>query len=561
MRRVEHARRTVADALRAAPSGPSALLAGVPGLLRQTARRFGERPGLRTLEATLSWAEVDAAVDAEARRWRARGVGAGQAVALVMHNRLDGLVAQLGLARAGAVAAPVGPERRGPPLAHVLRAIDPAVVLADADGAAALATVEGWSAERIEARAPPPPGRPVLDPVGVLEAPYLLLATSGTTGRPKAARLPHRRVLLAGMAFASVGAHLRPDDVVFTPLPWSHASAQLAGLAAALWSGACFAFTPRFSTARYWRDARALGATVGLYVGEIGRYLADAPPDPDARRHRVHTLLGNGLAADVWPRLQARSGVDRIVEFYGATEGNTLLVNTSGKVGSVGRPAIPSPGLMLARYDVEADALVRDARGRCVPCAPGEPGELLVRISRFDPIHRFDGYRDAEATAAKIARGVRWRGDRWFRTGDLLRRDADGDWFFVDRVGDTFRWKGHNVSTQAVSEALAPAIAGPLAVYGVALPHREGRAGMLAVAGPPDLAALHRAAAGLPAHARPLFVRRVAQIAHTATRKVQKAGLRAEGLATDDPIWVWTPSGYTPLTAERRRAIEAGEWR
>ncbi len=604
--RVEHTLRGAVDLTRGAPAVPGAALRGLTGLLRRNARVTPDGAALRTIEADarvlrFTWVELDAAVDRTAAWWRRRGVVRDDAVALILPNRAAAVIHQLGLLRLGAIAAPIDPERRGPPLTHVLRAVAPRFILVDAAGRAALDSLDHPPAARVfdcdgdcdgrldtspdGMRHGIPHGIPsgvrahgaeaptVRDPLGVLEATALLLATSGTTGRPKAARLPHRRILMAGLAFHALGAHLRPDDVVFTPLPLSHASAQLAGLSAALWSGACFALAPRFSTRRYWRDAITLGATVGLYVGETGRYLADAPLDAESRRHTVHTLLGNGLAGDVWPRLQAQSGVRRIVEFYGATEGNTLLINASGKVGSVGRPVVPAltvprfggagprPDLCLARYDVAGDAHVRDADGRVVEVQVDEPGELLVRITTLNPIRRFDGYRDPAATAAKIVTDVRKPGDRWFRTGDLLRVDAEGDWFFVDRIGDTFRWKGHNVSTQAVSEALAPAIDGPFAVYGVTLPGREGRAGMVALAGAPDLDGLYRCAQSLPSYARPLFVRRVDAIEHTGTQKVQKARLRVEGIQCRDAIWIMTSEGYVPLDDAVRDGVMDGSRR
>lgn len=571
-RRAAHTARVLAPLL---PVAPAAAVSGITGLLRARARRHPDRPALRTPAVTLDYRALDDRVDRAARFWLKQGTGPGDVVALVMENSIGGIVHQLGLARTGATAFPVGPERRGPTLAHVLDAAAPRAIVVDEEGTEAIASLGrgaadprggiwsvdtgcGWPVVTLEPVEP----RRIPDPLFGDEHPYLLLATSGTTGKPKAAQIPHRRALLAGAAFHLFAARLRPDDVVYTPLPLAHASAQLAGLGAALWAGACFAFSPAFSVSRYWSDAVRVGATVALYVGEIGRYLVDGPPDPDARRHSIRAFVGNGLAADVWPRLAARSGVDAIYEFYGATEGNTLLVNQTGKVGSCGRPVLPGAlaGLFLARLG-DGD-LARDGRGRCVPCAPDEPGELLVRIG-LDPMSRFDGYRDAEATAAKIATGVRRPGDRYFRTGDLLRRDRDGDYFFVDRLGDTFRFKGHNVSTRAVAEALGPAIEHPFAVYGVALPDREGRAGMVAIAGPVDLDALYAAAETLPRYARPALVRRVAALEHTPTGKVITTALREAGAATDDPLWVRLDDArcYSPLTPLLRRALDSGTLR
>lgn len=568
--------RAAAELTRLAPVSPAAGLAGVTGLLRARARQHPRRPALRTAAVTLDYRALDDRVDRAARFWLKQGVGPGDIVALIMENSIGGVVHQLGLARAGASAFPLGPEHRDAALAHILTAADPRALVVDEAGAEAIASLPrgaldprggiwsvdtgcGWPVVRLEAIG----ARPIPDPLFVDEHPYLLLATSGTTGRPKAARVPHRRALLGAAAFQVFGARLRPDDVVYSPLPLAHASAQLAGLTAALWAGCCFAFTPAFSARRYWSDARRVGATVGLYVGEILRWLIDAAPHPDERHHGLRAFMGNGLAADVWPRVVERTGVTEIIEFYGATEGNTLLVNTTGKIGSCGRPVLPEmlAGLYLARTD--GDAPLRDATGRCLPCADDEPGELLVRIGWL-PSSRFDGYRDPEATAAKILHDVRRNGDRYFRTGDLMRRDRDGDFFFVDRLGDTWRWKGHNVSTREVAEAIGPALAGvPFAVYGARIPGREGRAGMVAVEGEIDLDVLHAAAAALPAYARPAFVRRVAALDHTASGKTITARLREEGIDTQDPLWVRLDDAacYAPLTALLRRALTAGTLR
>ncbi len=307
---------------------------------------------------------------------------------------------------------------------------------------------------------------PALPPASSLPVPavrvglddvYAYVFTSGTTGLPKAARIRHHRYLLGGAGFQAFAMWLDPADVIFTPLPLHHSSAQIVGFSTALAAQCCFAFSERFSATRYWDEARQVGATVGLYVGELCRYLVQTPEASGDRAHGVHTMLGNGLRADVWPVFQARFGLKRIVEFYGATEGNLLLVNRDGKVGSCGRPMPifqgPLDGLELVRYDVSNETYVRDPQGLCVRAAPGETGELLGRISRL-PTERFDGYVDERATNDKILRDVFHPGDAWFRTGDLLRRDTEGDYFFVDRIGDTFRWKGENVSTQAVAEAL-----------------------------------------------------------------------------------------------------------
>ncbi|RIK90028.1 MAG: hypothetical protein DCC71_25725 [Proteobacteria bacterium] len=296
-------------------------------------------------------------------------------------------------------------------------------------------------------------------------------------------------------------------------------------------SGAALVLRRRFSASQFWHDCRLHGVTIFQYIGELCRYLLAQPEQDDDRRHAVRCAVGNGLRPDIWERFQRRFGIARIVEFYGATEGNVALVNFDGKVGAVGR----LPGWLksrmptrLVRFDVESESHVRGPDGFCVECAPGEVGEAIGRIpdDPKSPIGRFEGYTGAAETEKKILRDVFEQGDAWFRTGDLLRQDADGDLYFVDRIGDTFRWKGENVATTEVAECLAvfPGVA-EANVYGVEVPGCEGRAGMAAIVADDalDLDALYAHLQDqLPRYAQPLFLRRVPAIEVTGTFKHRK---------------------------------------
>lgn len=569
-----------------APRLPGAALGGVPGAVRAVARRRPHAPALRTLVGTLTWAELDREADRRAAFWRAQGLNPGDAVALLLGNRAETLLQQLGIARMGGVAALVDHALSGAGLEHVLAAAGVRGAVVDATGAASLETIRFRGALGVwgvdDETGPPPRTRDLLASLppasrlpesGALVGPddvFAYVFTSGTTGLPKAARIRHHRWLMAGAGFQAFALWLKPTDVVFTPLPLHHSSAQMVGFSVALAAECCFAVAPRFSASHYWAQARALGATVGLYVGETLRYLVNRPASADERDHGLRLFVGNGLRADVWTQVPSRFGVDRIVEFYGATEGNHLLVNRDGKVGSCGRllPIFRGPldGLELVRFDVAAEVPVRGADGRCVRCAPGETGELLGRITRL-PTERFDGYADPAATEAKILRDVFQPGDTWFRTGDLLRRDADGDFFFVDRIGDTFRWKGENVSTQAVAEALTDRGGTTLVVaYGVEVPGCEGRAGMVALVCGPDgfdpADLLAAARERLPPAARPVFARVCSSVDVTGTMKFRKGALSAAGYADagGDAVYIRDDDRgrYRPLTAADLEAIAAG---
>jgi fatty-acyl-CoA synthase len=302
-----------------------------------------------------------------------------------------------------------------------------------------------------------------------------------------------------------------------------------------------------------------------VYIGELCRYLVNAPPSADDRNHPIRLCLGNGLRPDIFTRFQQRFGLPRVLEFYAATEGNAALLNLDSHPGAVGRlPAWAASRfpMKIVAFDVETNTQKRDAQGHCIECAPDEPGELIAEI-RDDPnmpAARFDGYANPADTRAKILRDVFKPGDAWFRTGDLLRRDARGYFYFIDRIGDTFRWKGENVSTTEIAETIhgfagvAEAI-----VYGVAVPRNDGRAGMAALVVQDflnfDLAGLRRfLAQRLPPYARPLFLRFRDEHEVTSTFKAKKTQLVADGF---DPARVAEPLFFDDRAAEAYRRVDA----
>ena len=331
----------------------------------------------------------------------------------------------------------------------------------------------------------------------------------------------------------------------------------------------------RFSASQFWDDVRLMEATAFQYIGEFCRYLLNQPPGPGDRDHAVRFCIGNGLRPDIWPEFRDRFGISKIVEFYGATEGNVAMLNFDNKVGSVGkRPPALIPPPRLIRYDIENDEHVRTADGLCIECDPDEIGELIGEIPT-DPNTtqgRFEGYTSKEATEKKILRDVFKKGDTWFRTGDLLRCDADGYFYFVDRIGDTFRWKGENVSTQEVAEALCVVPGVEVCnVYGIEVPGQEGRAGMAAMvlADPAsfDGADIYELVQrSLPSYAAPVFLRVQGEAEMTGTLKLRKVDLAKEGYdpsVIKDPLYVRDDAAraYVPLTDERLAALHAGELR
>jgi fatty-acyl-CoA synthase len=318
-----------------------------------------------------------------------------------------------------------------------------------------------------------------------------------------------------------------------------HSVGGVLATGAVLVGGGSVVIRERFSAGEFWSDVVRWDCTLFQYIGELCRYLLHVEPHPHETAHRIRMGCGNGLRPDVWNAFTERFHIPRILEFYAATEGNVSLVNVEGMPGAVGR----IPGFLahrfqvaLVKYDADTGAPVRDTRGFCVRCGPNEVGEAIGPIlsDQSNVGGRFEGYTSAEASEQKILRDVFEPGDAWLRTGDLMREDERGYFYFVDRVGDTFRWKGENVATTEVSEAICgfPGIS-EASVYGVAIPGTDGRAGMATIVTTTDgldLAAFrHHLVERLPDHARPLFVRVRGELDVTATFKHTNGALVREG--------------------------------
>ncbi len=550
-------------------------------------RKRPERPALIQGDRILRYDELDRAANRFARWAHDRGVRRGDVVALLLGNRPETPIAWYGLAKIGAVSALLNHHLRGQALAHCIAISEAKRLVVHAEQAEAWESVLPLLPKGIPARAiggTLPDAESIDADVDACAAealpkalredvragdPFLYIYTSGTTGLPKAARISHRRALMMS-AGAVVGLDLGPEDRNYIALPLYHSAGGVMALGGALLAGATAVIAPRFSARSFWSDCVRHRVTTFQYIGELCRYLLHSPPHEDERHHRVRACLGNGLRPEIWEPFQQRFGIPRIVEFYGATEGNVALMNYEGKVGAVGR--IPPflrriLGIELVRYDVEKGEPVRDARGFCIRCAPGEAGEAIGRITR---LNRFEGYTHREATEKKILRHAFKEGDAYFRTGDLLRMDEEGWFTFVDRVGDTFRWKGENVATSEVTEVLdvAPGVR-EATVYGVEVPGHEGRAGMAALVvdeGFDPESLFGHLERNLPAYSRPLFLRLRKELLTTATFKHRKVELVKEGF---DPARVSDPllfrddarKRYVPLTAELHQRILAGEVR
>ncbi|MDR3511644.1 MAG: long-chain-acyl-CoA synthetase [Caulobacteraceae bacterium] len=564
---------------------PDRILASV---VEEMAAARPQAPALLSDEASLTYGELAARMRRYARWALAEGLAKGERVALMAPNRPDYMAAWLGLTSVGVVVALINTNLRGDALAHCLGVAAPRRVIAaaefEADALAAAQRLadpppvwvsgEGARLDWALAALPDAPLSPAERRAVTVRDPALLIYTSGATGLPKAARVSHHRVMSWSGWFAGM-LDARPDDRLYDCLPMHHSVGGVVATGAMLIKGGAVVIAPRFSAGRFWDDVVRWDCTLFQYIGELCRYLLKAPASPNERRHRLRMVCGNGLRPDVWQAFQDRFAIPRILEFYAATEGNFSLYNVEGQPGAIGRvPAFMAHRFPAAivRFDIAAGAPARDAAGRCVRCAPGEAGEAIGRISGAggDPAHRFEGYTDPAESEKKVLRDVFEPGDAWLRTGDLMRADEKGFFYFVDRIGDTFRWKGENVATGEVAEVVAacPGVAA-VSVYGVQVPGCDGRAGMAAVVPGEgfDLAALRaRLADALPAYARPLFIRLVRDLAVTETFKQKKSELVAEAF---DPARVSDPlffddaraGAYVPLDEALFAAIAAGDIR
>jgi fatty-acyl-CoA synthase len=522
------------------------------------AERHGDRLALTSQRESLTYRELAERSRRYARWALAQGIGKGDVVALLMTNRPEYVAVWLGIIRAGGTVALLNTNLAGPALASCIDSVAPKHAIVASDLFDAWASTEPgrktaphvWlhgeapaaaaSLPRLDEAVSAFDGAALTDaerPDISIEDKALFIFTSGTTGLPKAANINHYRLMLAANGFAGV-MNTGPGDVTYDCLPMYHTVGGVLATGATLVGGGRVFIRERFSAREFWDDVVREGCTVFMYIGELCRYLVNSPPHPEERAHRLRLCCGNGLRPDIWTAFVERFAVPHIVEFYAATESNVSLFNIEGKPGAIGR--IPwflrsQFQTKIVRYDLEKQTPVRNTQGLCEEVATGEVGETLGRIFNdpSKPASRFEGYSNIADNETKILRNVFVPGDTWFRTGDLMRQDADGYYYFIDRIGDTFRWKGENVSTTEVAEVMGVFNGVREAnVYGVEVPGCEGRAGMAAVVCDDglDLAVLRAyLAAHLPDYGRPLFLRIQDDIDKTATFKQRKINMMKEG--------------------------------
>ena len=570
--------RVVFDVARALP----VLLAKLPGsddpasiamVLEDTVARQPDRNMIVFEDREVSWGEFNQLTNSLAHALVDRGVKRGDCVAVIMENRIEMLAGTMALQKIGAIAGMVNPGLVGAQLAHCINITKSVKCLAGEEIFGSVLDVRAeldmddtdilWVADSREESAPEPmedimaqleqyPKTNLDDTKTILAGDTgFYIFTSGTTGMPKAAKVGQRRLLAAGMSFSRAGVRAKPNDRMYLCLPLFHGTGFICGVNSAIFSGASMFLRRKFSASAFWPEIQKYHCTIFFYVGELCRYLVTQPPCPEERNNPLDRVFGNGLRPDVWDEFKQRFGIDRVCEFYGSSEGNVSFINAFNKNKTIGY----CPGtILLVEYDIEQDEIVLDEHGKYIPVEPGNPGLLLAEI---DDRYRFDGYTDKAASEAKTLRNVLKDGDAWFNTGDLITEVDVGfsmgkpHYQFVDRIGDTFRWRSENVSTNEVGEILNANSQVEIAnVYGVDVPATEGKAGMASIALNPGqvfdpLEFADYVSENLPGFAQPVFVRIQTDLTTTGTFKLVKGDLRKQSFHIEqvgnDTIYVMMP--------------------
>lgn len=542
----------------------------IGAVFQDRAAGFADRVFLRFGDQQLTYGEANAAANRYAAVLAARGVGHGDVVAIMLRNSPHTVLAMLAAVKCGAVAGMLNYHQRGDVLAHSLGLLNAKVLVAETDLVSAVtesgapAVTATLTIEDLDRFAV---GAPAANPASVSTVqardPAFYIFTSGTTGYPKASVMTHRRWLAALAAFGGLGLRLRSSDTLYSCLPLYHNNALTVAVSSVINSGATLALGKSFSASRFWDEVIAGEATAFIYIGEICRYLLNQPVKPTDRGHKVRLVAGNGLRPEIWDDFTDRFGIARVCEFYASSEGNAAFINIFNVPRTTG--VSPTP-LAYVQYDPDTGAPLRDDDGRVVRVPAGQPGLLLSPVNRLQP---FDGYTDRESSEKKLVRNAFREGDCWFNSGDVMSPQGMGHAAFVDRLGDTFRWKGENVATTQVEAALASnKSVEECTVFGVEIPDTGGRAGMAAVklrdGAEFDGKSLARSVYDeLPSYALPLFVRVVESLEHTTTFKSRKVELReqAYGPGVADPLYVLAgrDEGYVPYYDEYPQEVAGGK--
>jgi len=545
---------------------PSSNLPGSMALLVEI--QASENPeGIAILceENTISWRELNEQANRVASKLAADGIKKGDCVSLFMQNRISFVSSMLGIHKLGAIAGMINTNLGKQQLVHCINLIESKKCIFGEELTEALQGVNNelnledgkdYFFIRDKGELPPPNWAVEIDlnddalsnqnheisQTVTMGDVALFIFTSGTTGLPKAAILTNKRIMLSSAMTSKMLLRITEKDRIYNCLPLYHATGLMIGLATAFQAGASTVIRRKLSVSAFWDDIKKYNCTSFIYIGEFIRYLMSQAPSSKDNQNSIRCIVGNGLRPDIWLQFKKRFDIERIGEFYGASEGNGAFANILNKECTVGMGIAPAK---IMQFDVAADELARDEKGFCIEVPEGETGLLLFEITELS---QFDGYTNKEASNSKVIKNALIDGDNYFNTGDLMRTVDVGFSFgqkhyqFVDRVGDTFRWKSENVSTNEVGELINNFDDIIFTnVYGVEIPGTDGRAGMAAIVLKEGLklksinlqALSDHIAESLPNYARPIFIRILKDLPTTTTHKLQKNELRDEAYHLD----------------------------
>lgn len=561
----------------------------IGAVLEKNASRHPDKTAILFEDRRLTHREFNEAVNRMAACFIDRGLTRGDTAAVFVENRPELLMVIGALAKIGAVASLINTRQRGKVLLHSFNLNSTRMIVVGEELIEAFDEVRDglelgnidffFLADRQESY--PPEGfldlsalsrtasseNPAATGEVRLKDPYAYVFTSGTTGLPKASIQTHRRWMVCYYWFGKVNMNMKPKDTLYVPIPFFHTNALSVAWPSAASGGSAMAIRRKFSASAFLEDVRKYKATSFIYVGELCRYLMNQPPTPNDRENPIYKIVGNGLRPDIWKDFKKRFGIKKVYELYGAADGTIGFTNTFNVDCTVGWCASK---YAVVKYDIDADEPVFDENGFMIKAPQGEPGLVLGEISDQMP---FAGYTDKESTEKKIFRNVFEKGDMWFNTGDIMRDIGFKHCQFVDRIGDTFRWKGENVSTTEVEEVLNIFDqTSESTVYGVAIPNTDGKAGMASIIPAEGVGQFNfdgladYIRSSLPAYAVPLFIRLQTELEITATYKNRKPNLKKEGFdpgLVKDPIYVLLPGNgsYEPLTQEIYQDIAEAKYR
>ncbi|XP_005992174.1 long-chain fatty acid transport protein 4 [Latimeria chalumnae] len=565
----------------------------VPKIFGQLVQRHPDKTALifEGTDARWSFRQLDEFSNAVANFLYEQGFRAGDVVALFMENRNEYVGFWLGMAKIGVEAALINFNLRMDALIHCISISNAKAVIFGSELTSAMKEVNSkmgksvrlfcsgdWvpdlvppGSENLDSLLQGAPKHPPNSPKRGFTDKLFYIYTSGTTGMPKAAIVVHSRYYRMA-ALVYYGFCMRSSDIVYDCLPLYHSAGNIVGMGQCILHGMTVVIKKKFSASRFWDDCVKYNCTIVQYIGEICRYLLNQPQRDVERQHRVRMALGNGLRPSIWEDFTSRFNIPQVAEFYGATECNCSLGNFDNKVGACGFNSRILPfvyPIRLVKVDEDTMELIRDHDGVCIPCKPGEPGQLVGRIVQNDPLRRFDGYLNQSSTSKKIARDIFKKGDTAYLSGDVLVMDDYGYMYFKDRTGDTFRWRGENVSTTEVEGTLSRILhMTDVVVYGVEVPGVEGKAGMAAIVDPDNCVDLKTFSQdlekALPVYARPVFLRFLPEVNKTGTYKFQKMDIRKEGFdprVIKDRLYFLDArqAKYIPLDEELFMSVQSGK--